>query len=308
MIKNNSKQINLLDIAIITKGILEERLHKKTISQAGGLGSDFTSTTIGWCSDDNIALLDMVETGAILVSKSVYTSRSGSRSGPMLIGVDNPRRAFAVILSAFFVDDTKWGSIAASANIDKSVSFDNDTVNFGHNVVIEADVSIGDHVIIGHNSVIRSGTEIKQNVCIGSNCTIGAVGFGYEMAEDGLYEVIPHIGNVVLEKNVEIGNNVCIDRAVLGSTFVDENVKIDNLVHISHGVRIGKNSLVIAHSMIAGSVQVGEGVWIAPCSAIRQKLKIADNALVGLGSVVVKDVEAGDTVAGVPARSLSKKK
>lgn len=306
--KDNSKQITLLDIAMAVKGILDDSLRGKIISQAGSLGSDFTSTTIGWCSDDNIALLDMVETGAILVSKAVYTLRSGNHSGPMLVGVDNPRRAFAMILSAFFVEDNKWGSIAASASIDKSVLFDNDKVNIGHNVVIEADVSIGDYVIVGHNSVIKSRTEIKHNVRIGSNCTIGAVGFGYEMSEDGLYEVIPHIGNVVLERNVEIGNNVCIDRAVLGSTFLDENVKIDNLVHISHGVSIGKNSLVIAHAMIAGSVQVGEGVWIAPCSAIRQKLKIADNALVGLGSVVVKDVEAGDTVAGVPARSLSKTK
>jgi acetyltransferase-like isoleucine patch superfamily enzyme len=185
-----------------------------------------------------------------------------------------------------------------------------------YNLLNAAKLLANEHIIFllignGHHKVElakKAQREGIENVRIGSNCTIGAVGFGYEMSEDGLYEVIPHIGNVVLERNVEIGNNVCIDRAVLGSTFLDANVKIDNLVHISHGVSIGKNSLVIAHAMIAGNVQVGEGVWIAPCSAIRQKQKIGDNALVGLGGVVVKDVEAGDTVAGVPARSLSKTK
>ncbi|MBK6527865.1 MAG: hypothetical protein IPG07_21340 [Crocinitomicaceae bacterium] len=112
---------------------------------------------------------------------------------------------------------------------------------------------------------------------------------------------------MIIKSNVEIGNNVCIDRAVLGSTLIGENVKIDNLVHIAHGVSIGKNSLIIANSMIAGSCQIGENVWVAPSSSILQKLVLADNSLIGMGSVVVKNVEANSVVAGVPARKIKDK-
>ena len=118
---------------------------------------------------------------------------------------------------------------------------------------------------------------------------------------------MPHIGNVHLKENVEVGNNVCIDRAVMGSTLLSENVKVDNLVHIAHGVKIGKNSLIIANSMIAGSVEIGENVWVSPSSSIRQKLIIENDALIGMGAVVVKNVEPSSVVAGNPAKPFPKK-
>ncbi len=89
--------------------------------------------------------------------------------------------------------------------------------------------------------------------------------------EEGKYSIIPHMGNVVIKNQVEIGNNTCIDRAVLGSTIINENVKIDNLVHISHGVSLGANSLIIANTMIAGSSIIGENVWVSPSSSILNK-------------------------------------
>lgn len=107
-----------------------------------------------------------------------------------------------------------------------------------------------------HNTVILKDTIIEDNVVIGANNTIGGVGFGYEKDREGNFELIPHIGNVHIKRNVEIGNNTCIDRAVLGSTILEENVKVDNLVHIAHGVFVGRNSVVIANAMVAGSVNI----------------------------------------------------
>lgn len=216
----------------------------------------------------------------------------------------SPRKTFADILRSFFVEKDS-PSISNKASIDGSVQVGKE-ISIGDHVVIQKNCVIGDHVHIGANTVIHTNTVIGSNVTIGANCTIGGVGFGYEKDEDGSYVLIPHIGNVVLHNNVEIGNNTAIDRAVMGSTILYENVKVDNLVHIAHGVAIGKNSLIIANSMIGGSTIIGENVWVAPSASLINKIKIEDNALIGMGAVVVKNVEASDVVAGNPAKSFKK--
>lgn len=267
----------------------------------------FNKNSLGWCSDKNRALIDTIQGGTILISavlndsiKELPISSNFNR-----IIVHNPRYTFAEILREFFVKKVEFGKIHSSVVIDSSVKYNPATCLIAPNVVIEEDVVISDFVAIGANTVIKAGTVIGENVKIGSNCTIGGVGFGYEPNEEGVYELIPHVGNVVLSDRVEIGNNTCIDRAVMGSTFLDTEVKVDNLVHIAHGVQIGANSLVIANAMIAGSVKIGKNSWISPSASIRQKLEIGDNALVGLGSVVVKNVNDKDIVAGVPAKKIN---
>ncbi len=268
---------------------------------------NFSSDTIGWCSDNNKHLLQSLKSGNVIVSQSVFDEMHADLTALTLLPADNPRRAFLRILQRFFVEQPVYGSVHPSAFIADSVQINMQEVVIGQNVVIEHGSKIGKHVTIGANTVIKSNTVIGDCCSIGSNCTIGGVGFGYEMNEEGAYELMPHIGNVVLENNVEIGNNVCIDRAVMGSTLLHEHVKVDNLVHIAHGVEIGKNSLVIAHAMIAGSVKIGENVWVSPSSSIRQKLSVEDNALVGMGSVVVKNVKENTIVAGNPAKEFEKK-
>lgn len=267
--------------------------------------ANFSKNAIGWCSDNNKHLLTSLSFGNVIVSKEVYDEFKNVTI--TLLPVDAPRRAFMKVLQHFFVSQPIFGTIHASAQIDESVQFDRKKVVIGQNVVIEKGCQIGQNVIIGANTVVKCNTIIEHNCSIGSNCTIGGVGFGYEMNEEGEYELMPHIGNVVLKNNVEIGNNVCVDRAVMGSTILHENVKVDNLVHIAHGVEIGKNSLIIAHAMIAGSVKIGENVWVSPSSSIRQKLVVEDNALVGMGSVVVKNVKEKTIVAGNPAKEFEKK-
>lgn len=278
-----------------------------TISEARSLDDPhFGETSIGWCSDKNLEKLSALTAGVVLVSSTANEVGITHSESLRLLCVGNPRRAFAQVLGHFFAEKKEYGKAAGSAFIHPSVQWDSSKVEIGHNVVVEAGCILGNKVSIGHNSVIKSGTIIEDEVSIGSNCTIGGIGFGYEQDEQGQYVAIPHIGNVRICAHAEIGNNVAIDRAVMGSTLIGENVKIDNLVHIAHGVEIGRNSLVIAHAMIAGSVKIGENVWVAPSSAIRQKLNIESNSMVGLGSVVVRDVAEGQTVMGVPARPLKK--
>jgi UDP-3-O-[3-hydroxymyristoyl] glucosamine N-acyltransferase len=266
----------------------------------------FDFNSIAWCSDKNLDILLKLNTGTVILSKiAADFCVKNSIFNFNKIVVDHPRKAFASILNHFIVKKDKYSFISPSAYISDSTRFKIDHVNIGHNVVIEDNVQLGDKVLIGANTVIKEGTIIKSNVKIGCNCTIGGVGFGYEQNEEGEYELIPHVGVVYIDDNVEIGNNVCIDRAVLGFTKLSKNVKVDNLVHIAHGVQVGENSLVIANAMVAGSVKIGKNVWVAPSSSIRQKLTIDDDSTIGMGSVVVKNVGKNDIVAGVPAKKIN---
>jgi UDP-3-O-[3-hydroxymyristoyl] glucosamine N-acyltransferase len=266
----------------------------------------FDKNAIGWCSDKNAALLLAIQEGTVIISENLFSSITPLTSVNYIV-VAQPRLYFSEVITHFFAEKPTFGYISSSAQINENVIFNPKEVHIGNNVVIENGVTLGKNVTIQHNTVIKAHTLIGNHVTIGCNCTIGGVGFGYEKNEDGQYTLIPHIGNVVLEDHVEIGNNVCIDRAVLESTLLRKNVKVDNLVHIAHGVEIGANSLIIANAMIAGSVKIGENTWIAPSSSIIQKTTVGNDVIVGLGSVVLKNVEDGSVVAGVPARKIEKK-
>jgi len=131
-------------------------------------------------------------------------------------------------------------------------------------------------------------------------------GFGYERDSGGRYWRFPHVGKVVIEADVEIGSNTCIDRGAIGETRIGRASKIDNLVHIAHNVTLAPNSIVIANAMLGGSVHVGEGAWIAPSASIMNQAHIGARAIVGLGAVVLKSVDADTTVVGNPAKPLVK--
>jgi len=255
-----------------------------------------------WCSDKNKELLKAVTTGTFIISTNIEEEYLKTKCNYII--VENPRRTFQKILTNFFVEKIE-AKISTSAKIDKSVEIGKE-VYIGENVILEKNCKIGDNTIIQHNTTIFKDTIIGNNVVIGANNTIGGIGFGYEKDENGDFQLIPHIGNVVLKNNVEIGNNTTIDRAVLGSTILEENVKIDNLVHIAHGVKIGRNSVIIANSMIAGSVKIGENTWLAPSSSVLNQKTIGKNSLVGMGAVVLKDVGNNEVVAGSPAKFLKK--
>jgi UDP-3-O-[3-hydroxymyristoyl] glucosamine N-acyltransferase len=300
--------IQLKEIFQLLNSSLESFIDGREIKNAQAItDASFGLNSIGWCSDKNIDLLNEISEGNVIVSAESFRNCKNLNKGICLIPVENPRHGFLKVLQTFFVEKPILGEVNSSAEIDSSARMNRSKVTIAANVVIEKGCTIGNNVVIGANTVIKSDTIIEDGCKIGSNCTIGGIGFGYELNEENTYELMPHIGNVHLKENVEIGNNVCIDRAVMGSTLLSENVKVDNLVHIAHGVQIGKNSLIIANSMIAGSVVIGDNVWVSPSASIRQKLIVENDALVGMGAVVVKNVTESSVVAGNPAKLFPKK-
>jgi len=178
-------------------------------------------------------------------------------------------------------------------------------VDIGSNVTIEDNCLIGDRCLIGPGTVIKSQTQIGDDVWIGSCNVIGGDGFGYVKNEvTGQYDHFPHYGGVKIMNNVHIGNNTCIDRGSLKNTIIKEGVRIDNLVHIAHNVEVGRNSIIIACSMIAGSVIIEDNCWVAPGSNVRNGITLGERSVIGLGSTVTKNVEEDQTVMGNPAISI----
>ncbi len=225
--------------------------------------------------------------------------------GKTLLFTSNPRLTFIKVCTHFFPIEKKSGI--------------HDSAILGDNCEIAKDayvgklVTMGDHVKIGAGTIIHDGVHIYDNVTIGDNCiihsgtVIGADGFSYEKDENSEYLKFPHYSGVVIGNNVEVGANTCIDRGSLSNTIIEDGVKIDNLIHVAHNVRIGKNSVVIALSMIGGSTVIKENAWIAPSASLRNKIIIGENSLVGLGAVVTKNVPDNTTVMGVPAKPYVKK-
>lgn len=252
-----------------------------------------------WVSDKNEDMLARISMGTIICSAK---ARKLFKETCTYLVVENPRLYFLNLVKRFFVEN-EVPKISPLSIIDPTVKLGKN-VAVGPGVVVESECEIGDETFIDSNTVIKRRTIIGSRVKIGANNTIGGVGFGYEKNENGEFELIPHIGNVVIEDEVEIGNNTAIDRAVLGSTLIMKNAKIDNLVHIAHGVEVGENSLVIANAMIAGSVVIGRNVWVAPSASVLNKLSVNDDAVIGMGAVVIKNVSSSQTVVGNPAKDI----
>lgn len=258
---------------------------------------------LSWLNDKNLHLLLNFTTGNFICSEKAL--ELDLSEGITLIVDSVPRKYFQKVLVNFFYQAPKLGQIASSAIIAQNVKF-GANCSVGENTVIEANCVIGENVYIGHNNVILSGTNIKNDVYIGNNNTIGGVGFGYEKDDHGQFQLIPHIGNVEIHSNVEIGNNTCIDKGVLGSTVIGKNVKIDNLVHIAHNVKVGENSVIIANAMVGGSVTVGANTWVAPSVSIINGVEVGEDCLLGIASVVIKAVGNDQVMVGNPAREIKK--
>lgn len=201
----------------------------------------------------------------------------------------DPKALFAEIVNHFFTDPP-------------TVMVARDDIAPG--VVLGANVVRGVRAVIGPNTVIANAT-IGNDVRIGANCTIGLPGFGFVTDADGHHSRFPQVGRVLIEDDVEIGSNTCIDRGALGDTIIRRGAKIDNLVHIAHNCVIGEDALVIANATLCGGTIVGDRARIAPTATVREQLSIGNDAVVGLGAVVVRPVPAAATVVGNPARPLA---
>lgn len=218
-----------------------------------------------------------------------------------LLLVDNPRLSFINVINEFYPSYQRLGW-SYSSSLVSELSKVPSSCYIGPYTYISAGCNVGENVVFYGNIHIYPGTVIGNNVIIHAGTVIGAEGFGFWRSKKGDLIKFPQIGGVVIEDNVEIQANVCIDRGTLGNTIIGEGTKIDNFVHIAHNVCIGKNCAIVAHSMIGGSVKIEDNCWIAPSASILNQMKIGKNSVIGMGSVVLKEVKPNQIVKGVPAK------
>lgn len=180
-------------------------------------------------------------------------------------------------------------------------------VRLGKGVQIYPNVYIGDNVTVGDNTVLYAGVKIYAHCVIGTDCilhagvVVGGDGFGFEPDAQGINRKIPQIGNVIIEDDVEIGANTTIDRAMMGSTIVRKNAKIDNLVQIAHNVEVGESTFLCAQVGIAGSTKVGKHCILAGQVGVAGHIEIADNCIFGAQTGVAGAVRKPGMYMGSPA-------
>ncbi|UOK71750.1 hypothetical protein [Ancylobacter polymorphus] len=247
-------------------------------------------------------------TQRLIPRNSVLLAPLGSSVVPdpegLIILLENPRLAFAQVVAEFLVGPS-FSGIHPTSIIHPSAHID-ETASIGEYSII------GPDCVVGAGSVVHRHVVLSRNVTIGKNCVIfshavlGEDGFGVETDSNGNLLRIPHLGGVVVGDFVQIGNFTAVASGTIEPTIIGDYTMIDNLVHVAHNVRIGRNCQIIACSEISGSVTIGDRAWIAPNAAILQKLQIGAGAVVGLGAAVTKSVEPSTVVAGVPARVIKR--
>ena len=240
-------------------------------------------------------------------------------SAPMpLLRVPHVEEAWARVLALFAPPRAAPSAgIHPDARVDASAEVDA-TASIGPHAVIEADVRVGPGCVVGPNCVleagvvvgagsvlhagvvVRHGCRIGQRCEIGPNSVIGHDGFGYYF-KDGAHHKVPHIGDVVIEDDVEIGACACVDRAKFGSTRIGAGSKIDNLVQIAHNVQVGRGCILVGQCGIAGSAQLGRFAIVGGSAGVRDHIRLGDQAKLAAYSAAASDVPDGETWAGIPA-------
>ena len=262
-----------------------------------------------------IAQLEDQASAVLVTSKKIETRHT-------LIVVKDTRLALAQLSQLFKQAVYIAEGTHASASIHESADLA-ESIHIAENVVVSAGVRLGKGTRVGANTVLA------ENVTVGENCTIypnvslyagtrlgnrvtlhagailGSDGFGYAMGKHGAAK-IHHLGNVVIEDDVEIGANTCIDRATLGETRIGARTKIDNLCQIGHNTVIGSDCLIAGTVAIAGSTTLGHGVILGGGAGVVDHVHLNDGARVGARALVTKNIPAGQTWTGYPAEPYKK--
>jgi UDP-3-O-[3-hydroxymyristoyl] glucosamine N-acyltransferase len=234
------------------------------------------------------------------------------------IRVANPRIAFVKLLELFTPPTVVTRGVHPTALVGDNVRLGRnvavmayavigDNASIGDNTVIYPHVTLGENVTIGTDTVIYPHVTVYSRSCLGSRIiihagtVIGSDGFGF-VTVGGRHHKVPHVGDVSIEDDVEIGANVTVDRGTTGSTVVGRGTKIDNLVHLAHNVVVGENCFLVAFTGISGSAKLGNNVTFAGMSGSAGHLTIGDNCVFAAKSGVIGNVPANSFYAGFPAR------
>ena len=237
------------------------------------------------------------------------------------IKIENPKAAFSKLLSIFVPKIEIPQGVSDRAFVGKNVDIADDATimpfayvgdgaKIGSGAIIYPHTFIGHYSSIGEQTVIYSGVTIREYCKIGSRCVIhsstviGSDGFGFT-TKDGVHTKVPQVGNVIVEDDVEIGANVGIDRAAMGSTVIGHGTKIDNLVHIAHNCKIGANCLIVAQTGISGSTTVGDNVTFGGQVGTVGHIKIGGNSIYAARSGITKNMPENFFGSGFPVQTHS---
>lgn len=257
------------------------------------------------------------QSSVVLVQKDFKPSKPVSAT---LIRVDNPYESVAKLLQIYESMKPKHSGIdplayiAPTAKVGKDVfmapfSAVGDYAEIADGAQLHPHATVGARAKVGKNTIMYSNSVVYHDCVVGNDCilhagcVIGADGFGFAPTPDG-YEKIPQIGNVVIEDNVEIGANTCVDRSTMGSTVVHKGVKLDNLVQIAHNVEVGANTVMSAQAGVAGSAKIGEWCMLGGQVGVAGHIKVGDRVYAGAQSGLPggRNLEKGNvTVMGYPA-------
>ena len=217
-----------------------------------------------------------------------------------LIRVKNAYECVAKLMQMYAATLPKKTGVDPLAFVAKSAVVGKD-VYIGPFAYIGEGVTIGDGTVINPNVVIYYGCQIGKNVTIHSGSVIGADGFGFAPNQEG-YEKIPQLGIVIIEDDVEIGANTCIDRSTMGETVIHKGVKLDNLIQVAHNCEIGENTVMSAQVGMAGSTKIGSWCMVGGQAGFSGHIKIADKTFIGAQSGVISNTKGnGEELIGAPA-------
>jgi len=236
-----------------------------------------------------------------------------------LIRVENAYESFASLLK--LVDQARprkkgihpTAVIEASAKVGADVyigphAYVGDNCQIGDGCSLYPNVYIGDNTKVGSNSILYPGVTVYHECILGEGCiihagtVIGSDGFGFAPQSENEYMKIPQLGNVILEDNVEIGANVTIDRATMGSTIIRKGVKLDNLIQIGHNVEVGENTVMAAQTGIAGSTKIGKNCMFGGQIGIAGHIKVANGTKIGAQAGILSEIKEENTaIIGSPA-------
>jgi UDP-3-O-[3-hydroxymyristoyl] glucosamine N-acyltransferase len=309
----------LQELAALSGGELRGGDPSQKISGAASLSEAVPGEVTFYGDPRYLARLRKTRASAIFVPVNFSEQTTAAQ-----IRVANPSKAFEQVVLELAPKPIQFApGIHPTAIVDPSAKLGRH-VSIQPHAVIEANATIGESTVIGagsyigHETVIgpscliypnvtiRERTRIGTRVIVHGGAVIGADGFGFELVE-GKRKKIPQIGIVQIDDDVEIGANTTIDRARFGRTWIQEGVKIDNLVQIAHNVIVGKNSIIAAQTGISGSTRIGENVMMAGQVGVIGHLTIEDNTVIAAQSGISKDLPGGAWF-GSPAVPLSEAK
>lgn len=274
--------------------------------------------------DKYLPYLQQTKAGVVLITRSVVEGKmtfpdGEGKAGGAVILVENARGAMGQLLGIVSkamnpprqgIEQPSFVSEGVTVPQDAYVgafAYIGKNVRLGKGVQIYPNVYIGDDVTIGDYTILYAGAKVYAHSQIGAYCilhagvVVGSDGFGFEPDAQGVNQKIPQIGNVIIEDDVEVGANTTIDRAMMGSTIVRKNAKIDNLVQIAHNVEVGESTFLCAQVGIAGSTKVGAHCILAGQVGVAGHIEIADHCVFGAQTGVPNSIRKPGTYMGCPA-------